>query len=119
MRQFLASIFTLLLTTAIALALDPQTKAEIDELISYVGTSGVRFIRNGTEYSGAEGAQHLRGKLAKAGNRLKTTEDFIAGVASTSYITGKPSLVKFADGHTQPTGDWLRAHLAEVRKNKR
>jgi hypothetical protein len=119
MRQFLVFIFTLLLTTAIALALDPQTKAEIDELISYVGTSGVRFIRNGTEHSGAEGAQHLRGKLAKAGDRVKTTEDFITGVASTSYITGKPYLVKFADGHTKPTGDWLRAHLAEVRKNKR
>ena len=119
MRQLLASIFTLLLTTAIALALDPQTKAEIDELISYVGTSGVRFIRNGTEHSGTEGARHLRDKLARAGDRVKTTEDFIAGVASTSYITGKPYLVKFADGHTQPTGDWLRAHLAEVRKNKR
>ena len=119
MRQLLASILTLLLTTAIALALDPQTKAEIDELISFVQTSGVRFIRNGTEYSGAEGAQHLRDKLAKAGDRLKTTEDFITGVASTSYISGKPYLVKFADGHTQPTGAWLRAHLAEVRKHKR
>ena len=53
MRQLLSSIFTLLLNTAIALALDPQTKAEIDELISYVGISDVRFIRNGTEYSGA------------------------------------------------------------------
>jgi Family of unknown function (DUF5329) len=119
MRQLLASIFTLLLTTTIALALDRQAKAEIDELISYVGTSGVRFIRNGTEHSGAEGAQHLRDKLARAGNRVKTTEDFITGIASTSYITGKPYLVKFADGHTQPTGDWLRAHLSEVRKNKR
>ena len=119
MRQFLASIFTLLLTTAIALALDPNTKAEIDELITYVQTASVRFIRNGTEYSGAEGAQHLRDKLARAGDRVKTTEDFITGVASKSSITGKPYLVKFADGHTQPTGDWLRAHLAEVRKNKR
>ena len=119
MRQLLASIFTLLLTTAIALALDRQAKAEIDELISYVETSVVRFIRNGTEHSGAEGAQHLRDKLGKAGNRVNTTEDFITGVASTSYITGKPYLVKFANGHTQPTGDWLRAHLAEVRKNKR
>ena len=119
MRQLLASIFTLLLTTAIASAMDPQTKAGIDELISYVGTSGVRFVRNGTEYSRAEGAQHLRDKLAKAGDRVKTTDDFIAGIASTSYISGKPYLVKFADGHTQPAGDWLRAHLAEVRKNKR
>ena len=119
MRQLLASIFTLLLTTAIVLALDPQTKAEIDELISYVGTSGVRFIRNGTEYSGAEGAQHLRDKLAKAGDRVKTTDDFINGIASKSYISGKPYLVKFADGHTQPTGEWLKAHLAETRKNKK
>ena len=119
MRQLFASIFTLLLTSAIALALDPQTKAEIDELISFVQTSGVRFIRNGTEYSAAEGVQHLRDKLAKAGDRVKTTDDFIAGIASKSYISGKPYLVKFADGHTQPTGDWLRAHLAEFRKNKR
>ena len=47
MRQFLASIFTLLLTGSIALGLDAQTKAEIDVLITYVQTSGVRFIRNG------------------------------------------------------------------------
>ena len=119
MRQLFASIFTLLLISAIALALDPQTKAEIDELISFVQLSGVRFIRNGKEYSAAEGAQHLRDKLAKAGNRVKTTDDFIAGIASKSYLSGKPYLVKFADGHTQPTGDWLRAHLAETRKNKR
>ena len=119
MRQLLFSVFILLLTAMIAFGFDAQTKAEIDELISFVQTSGVRFIRNGTEYSGAEGAQHLRDKLAKAGDRVKTTDDFIAGIASRSYISGKPYLVKFADGHTQPTGDWLRAHLAGVRKNKR
>ena len=118
-RQLLASIFTLVLTASIALGLDAQTKAEIDELIAYVQTSGVRFIRNGLEYSGAEGAQHLRDKLAKAGDRVKTTEDFIAGIASKSFLSGKPYLVKFADGHTQPTGEWLRAHLAEVQENKR
>jgi hypothetical protein len=119
MRQILAAIFTLLLTAALAVALDPQTKAEIDELINYVQMSGVRFIRNGSEYSGAEGAQHLRDKLAKAGDRVKTTEDFITGIASKSFLSGKPYLVKFADRHTQPTGEWLRAHLAGVRRNKR
>ncbi|MGC1322266.1 MAG: DUF5329 domain-containing protein [Candidatus Udaeobacter sp.] len=119
MRQLLFSVFILLLTVVIAFGFDAQTRAEIDELISFVQTSGVRFIRNGTEYSAAEGAQHLRDKLAKAGDRVKTTDDFIAGIASKSYISGKPYLVKFADGHTQPTGDWLRAHLAELRKNKR
>jgi hypothetical protein len=116
MRQLVASIFTLLLTASIALALDPQAKAEVDELISFVQKSDVRFIRNGQEYSAAEGADHLRKKLAKAGDRVKTTDDFITGVASESSFTGKPYLVKFADGHTQPTGDWLRAHLAAARK---
>jgi hypothetical protein len=53
-----------------------------------------------------------------AGDRVKTTGDFIAGIASKSYLSGKPYLVKFPDGHTQPTGDWLRARLAEMRKNK-
>lgn len=119
MRRLLTSVFTLLITAAIALGLDAQTKVEIDELITYVQTSGVRFIRNGTEYSGAEGAQHLRDKLGKAGDRVKTTEDFITGIASTSYISGKPYLVKFADGHTEPTAEWLRKHLAETRKSKK
>jgi len=118
MRQLLASVLTFLLTAAIAVALDPQTKAEIDELITYVQMSGVRFIRNGSEYSGAEGAQHLRDKLARAGDRVKTTDDFITGIASKSYLSGKPYLVKFPDGHTQPTGEWLRAHLAKARKDK-
>jgi hypothetical protein len=119
MRQFFVSIFIALLTAAVALGFDAQTKAEIDELIAYIQTSEVRFIRNGSEYSGAEGAQHLRDKLAKAGDRVKTTDDFITGIASTSYLTGKYYLVKFTDGRTQPTGDWLRAHLAEIRKNKK
>ena len=119
MRQLLFSVFILLLTAVIAFGFDPQTKAEIDELISFVQTSGVRFIRNGQEYSGAEGADHLRQKLANAGDRVKTTDDFITGIASQSYLSGEPYLVKFADGRTQPSGDWLRAHLAEARKNKR
>ncbi len=118
MRQFLVFIFTGLLTVTIAYGLDAPAKAEVDELIHYVQTSDVRFIRNGTEYSGADGAAHLRDKLSKAGDRVKTTEDFITGIASSSYLSGKPYLVKFTDGHTQPTGEWLRAHLAEMRKPK-
>src|SRR5947208_1538658 len=109
MRQILACLLNLVLITAVARGLDAQAKAEIDGLISYVETSHVRFIRNGSDYSGAEGAQHLRDKLAKAGDRVKTADDFITGIASASYLSGKPYLVKFADGHTQPTGDWLKA----------
>ena len=67
MRQLLASIFTLLLTASIALGLDAQTKAEIDELIPYVQTSGVRFIRNGLEYPRAEGAQAYARQTRQSG----------------------------------------------------
>ena len=119
MRHLFVSLFAWLLTAAFALALGPQTKAEIDELITFVQTSGLRFIRNGTEHSAAEGAKLLRVKLANAGDRVKTTDDFITGVASTTYLFRKPYLVKFADGHTQPTGDWLRTHLAEMRKKSK
>lgn len=118
MHRFVASILALLLFSSVAIGLEPQARAEIDELISFVQNSGVRFIRNGQEYSAAEGADHLRQKLTKAGDRIKTTDDFIVGVASKSYLSGKPYLVRFPDGRTEPTGDWLRAHLGEVRKNK-
>ena len=119
MRQFLTSVFTLLLTVSIVLGLEPQAKAEIDGLIAFVRTSDVRFIRNGSEYSAAQGADHLRDKLDKAGDRVKTTDDFITGIATKSYLSGKPYLVKFPDGRTQPTGEWLKAHLAETRKNRK
>jgi Family of unknown function (DUF5329) len=62
---------------------------------------------------------HPRDKLAKAGDRMKTTKDFIRGSVSKSFLSGKPYLVKFVDGHAQPAGEWLRARLAEVRGNKR
>jgi hypothetical protein len=118
MRQLLASLFAFLLAVAIAVAMDPQAKAEIDELITYVQSAGVRFIRNGSEYSGVEAAQHLRSKLAVAADRVKTADDFITGIASKSSLTGQLYLVKFPDGHTQPCGEWLRAHLVQRRKDK-
>ena len=118
MRRIFITCLLLLLTTAFTFGLDSQAKAEIDELISYVRNSGARFIRNGQEYSAAEGADHLHDKLTKAGNRVKSTDDFITEIASTSYLSGKPYYVKFADGHTLPTGDWLRAHLVDMRKGK-
>ena len=118
MRQLLTSIFTLVLTASIALGVDAQTKAEIDE---FMLTSRIRR----SIHSKWLGVFRSRGRaasarqLARLGDRVKTTEDFITGIASKSFLSGKPYLVKFADGHTQPTGECLRAHLAEVQENKR
>jgi hypothetical protein len=116
LRVFLSLLILAFACSPRAVAAEAVVNPEIAELLRYVEQSDVRFIRNGSEYGAKEGAEHLRAKLAKAGSRVKTAEDFIEGVASKSYLSGEKYLVKFKDGHTEPTGDWLRAHLATVRK---
>lgn len=96
----------------------PTGEAEISHLLDYVEHSGAKFIRSGKEYSGREGAEHLRSKLQKAGGRVKTADDFIEGIASKSYLTGESYQVKLADGTTKPAGPWLREELARFRKKK-
>lgn len=118
MRPILTLVLALPLLTVMAWSMDAKAKAEIEELLSFVQNSKARFIRNGQEYPAAEGAKHLRDKLDHAGDRVKTAEDFITGIASQSSLSGKLYLVKFADGRTQPTGEWLRKHLDEMRKSK-
>src|ERR1043166_1144950 len=96
-------------------ATSQTSQQEIEYLVQYVENSGARFIRNGKEYSAKEGADHMRDKLRQAGSRVKTAEDFIAGVATKSYLSGKPYLVKMADGKEIPTGPWLTEALAKYR----
>lgn len=79
----------------------------IDYLLRFIESSVCRFIRGGTEYPPKEAADHLRMKLGKAGDRVKTAEDFITGIASKSYLSGKPYRIKLPDGTVQPTGPWL------------
>ena len=96
----------------------PAAQQEIDYLIRYIENSGARFIRNGKEYSAKEGADHMRDKLKQAGNRVKTAEDFITGIASKSYLSGKSYMVKMPDGKEIPTGPWLTDALAKYRSAK-
>lgn len=103
-------------TLAATLATEGAAQADIDYLLRYVENSGGRFIRAGTEYPPNEAAAHLRMKLGKAGSRVKTAEDFIAGVASKSYLSGKPYQIKLADGTVRPAGPWLTEALARHRK---
>jgi hypothetical protein len=102
-----------------AQAFDADTKREIEYLIRAVELSGARFIRNGKEYAAAEGAAHLREKLQGAGDRVKTTEDFVDGVASKSLMSGKPYLIVIPGGAPTPVGPWLRTKLESYRETKR
>lgn len=104
MRSFFLVLVLIVGGTLDIQARDPRANREIEFLLNYVATSNARFIRNGNEYSAREGADHLRDKLSSAGERVKSAEDFINGVASRSYLSGKPYLVKTQDGRIVPTG---------------
>jgi len=88
---------------------------KIDRLIAYIGgLQGAVFIRNGDEHTPAEAVQHLQMKRDKAGDRVKTAEDFIQLCASRSFLSGKPYLIRFADGRTRASEQVLREELTRM-----
>lgn len=93
-----------------------STEAQkIDALIECVRSStGAVFVRNGTEHSPAEAAQHLRQKLAAAGAEIGTAGEFIERIASRSSITGEEYRLRFADGRSVPVAEFLQAELAKL-----
>jgi Family of unknown function (DUF5329) len=95
-------------------ARDAVEDRKIDYLIGAVEQMhDATFIRNGGEYNAQQAADHMRLKLKYAGNRVRTAQDFILCCATGSSITGTPYQIKFADGHTVPSADFLRQRLAE------
>ena len=90
--------------------------AEIDAIIDRVAhANGVVFIRNGSEYTAAEAAQHLVRKRKAAGDRIKTPEQFIDKLGARSSMTGKPYRVRLPDGREMDSATWLTGLLQEVR----
>lgn len=77
------------------------------------------FVRNGTDYTADQAADHLRRKLAAAGQRVKTAEDFIACCASGSSISGEPYRIKFSDGHIVNGADYFRSKLNDLNGPRR
>src|SRR5689334_3961914 len=75
----------------------PQT---VDHLISMVEKSKCIFIRNGSEHTPKEAAEHMRKKYNYFKKDIKTPADFIEKCASKSELSGKPYLVKLPDGKT-------------------
>lgn len=115
MRHLLC-LFVLSLLVSSARAAETSAQ-EIEFLVNYIKNSKVRFIRGGTEYSAQEGADHMRTKLARAGTRVKTAEDFISGIATKSYLRGDVYKVRIANGKSVETGPWLTEALRTHRQN--
>ena len=93
--------------------------AKIDRLINHIGKlHGATFIRSGKEYGATEAARHLQSQREKAGDRVRTADDFIRLCASHSYLPGEAYLIRFADGRTRTAEDVLREELARLEGRK-
>jgi len=95
-----------------------QTEQTIRHLIGYVSGSGLTFVRNTSEYTPDEAAEHMLKKYRHFRDDINTPEDFIELCASKSLMSGKPYLVIDSQGNPLPTGDWLRAELAAYQAHR-
>ena len=111
------SFLTFILAGTAAFAAPMTEQDKIKSLLDAFKEPGITFIRNGEEHDGAWARQHLQEKLDKAKD-VKTAEDFITKVASTSSHSGKPYQVKLKDGKVMDSGKWLHKKLAALEGQK-
>ena len=112
--MFRALTFLLALSLPLS-ARDAGEDARIDALLAKVASlQGATFFRNGSGHEPKEAAKHLRMKLKRAGERVKTAEDFIQACATKSSLTARPYKIRFADGTEKECGPYLRAELARI-----
>ncbi len=116
---FVAFLTALLLQTALAASattVAPLSDAEkIDALIRAVeARKELQFIRLDVAHSAGEAAGLLRIKLAFAGSRVKTVDEFIDYVATASSTTGKPYFVRYPDGRQVTSAEFLREELKRI-----
>lgn len=96
----------------------PGEEQKIQLLLQYVEQSGAVFIRNGSEHNCKDAAAHLKMKLQKAGNRIRTARDFIDLIASKSSTTGEAYQMKMKNGSVMPVRDILYYELRKIESGK-
>jgi hypothetical protein len=97
----------LLLALCVPMARADPLADEIAHLIDFIRTSSCTFIRNGSDYTGSEAADHVQAKYEHFKDEIHTVEDFIDRAASRSLMSGKAYEVRCAD-KTMPAADWIR-----------
>ena len=89
----------------------------IETLLLKLEKSPCKFIRNGSEYSGKEAAEHIRTKYNHFKNQIHTLEDFVAKCATKSELSGKPYMVKLEDGQIVRSDNWMKKMLGGPEKS--
>lgn len=94
------------------------TQTEITELLHELGASHCDFFRNGSWYDSAKAESHLKRKLDVFERKglLTTADAFITDAASQSSMSGEAYQVRCPGGQAQPSADWLRQKLEQLRR---
>ncbi len=114
-KPFLAGLFFLLPLVAAHADVPPGQQAEVEHLIAYLENSDCSMLRNGREYSGEEGARHVRRKYEHFRDKIDSTEEFIELSASKSTISGKPYEVHCPGRPPKESATWLLEELEVYR----
>ena len=114
-RRILAATFFALAAGRSVAALSAIEAARIERLIQYIDAQRhLKFVRNGTAYSGTEAARFLRAKFEKMGEHVTTAAQFIDQIASHSSTSSQAYLIRFADGRTVPAAQFLGEELRRM-----
>jgi len=90
-------------------------KQKINLLVSYVEQlKDAKFIRNGSEHTCKEAANHLKLKLKNAGDEIKTAKQFIQELATKSSLTGKPYEILLPNGKKVKSETFFLEKLKEI-----
>jgi hypothetical protein len=98
-----------------AAAYADDNDAEIEYLVSTIGTSDCTFIRNGKRHDANAAEEHLRMKYRRGKRYAPTAEMFIERLASASSMSRKPYYIECDGQEALPSGEWLMAQLHEYR----
>jgi hypothetical protein len=114
----LVSLLALATLTLSAFAVVPSAsaKAEIDQLLTRLQSSGCQFERNGSWHDAAEARAHIERKYRYLLRKelVGTTEDFIVGAATQSSVSGKPYHVRCGK-QQMPSAQWMTDQLKQLR----
>ena len=95
-----------------------EPPAEIEYLLTAIGSSGCAFVRNGSLHSAPEAEEHLRMKYQRGKRYAPTADTFIERLASKSSISKEPYYIDCPGETREPSGEWLLRKLAEYRKGR-
>jgi hypothetical protein len=98
---------------------DPSAaeRARIERLLDALAArKDIRFVRNGKEYSAAQAADFLRGKLQWQIEKVATAQDFIQQVGTRSTTSGNVYMLRLADGRELPSAQFLTQELRRIDK---